>query len=140
MEKITYETLHDLLNKAIDATMEIAQKEISDPLPGQLYLDLAAFGRSGKESSLEEVMSLLYVNGKFPRVVDIGIKGITKGTTIIWIRPSGHSYVSNIAETWNQPPGMGPFKSIGLLLPKFIWDRPRPLTRRDLEEAAIEYA
>ncbi len=136
METIPYETLRELLMKCISATIEKVQEEISDPLPHTHYLELAAFGRSGKATSLEEVMSYLYPDGTFPQVVDIGIKGIAKGSTIIWIRPSSHPYVSEISDTWNQPAGMGPFKSIGLILPKNIWDRPRPLTRHDLEDAA----
>lgn len=139
METITSETLRELLKKCINTTIENVQKEISDPLPRTLYLELAAFGRSGKEASLEEVMSYLYIDGTFPQVVDIGIKGISKGSTLIRIRPSSHTYVREISDTWNQPPGMGPFKSIGLILPKVIWDRPRPLTRQDLEDAARGY-
>lgn len=139
METITFETLRELLTKCINTTIENVQKEISDPLPRTLYIELAAFGRSGKETSLEEVMSYLYIDGKFPQVVDIGIKGIAKESTIIWIRPSSHTYVSEISDTWNQPVGMGPFKSIGLILPNFIWNRPRPLTRHDLEYVARGY-
>jgi hypothetical protein len=139
MEIITFETLCELLKRCINSTIDDVQEEIPDPLPRTLYLELAAFDRSGKDTSFEEVMSLLYIDGTFPQVVDIGVKGITKGSTIIWIRPSSHTYVSNISDTWNQPPGMGPFKSIGLILPKMIWDRPRSLSRHDLEDAARGY-
>jgi hypothetical protein len=140
MGTITREVLRDLLDQCIDMTLKTVQGEVAEPLPEQICLELATFGRSGRTSSLEEVLSLLYINGTFPRVVDIAIKGIARECTIIWIRPSGHAYVSDITDTWNQPPGMGPFKSIGLLLPKWVWERPRPLSLKDLEDAGRERA
>ena len=129
------EAMRQLLEKCITMTVEEAQKEVSDPLPTQLYLGLEAFGQRGKESSFDEVLSFLYRNGTFPRVVDIAVRGIKDGRTFIWIRPSGHAHVSDFSQTWNTPAGMGPFKNIGLMLPSPIWERPRPLSARDLEEA-----
>ena len=130
---MTKEAFRDLLLKCIRITIETAQKDIADSLPEQWSLELAAFGQAGKITSLEEALAFLYVQGTFPRIVDVAVKGVTKDTTHIWVRPSGHPYVSDIKETWNQPPGMGPFKSIGLMLPKSIWDRPRPLSVHELE-------
>lgn len=130
---LTQETFRDLLLECIRITMDTAQKDIADSLPEKLSLELAAFGQVGKITALDEVLSFLYVQGTFPRVIDVAVKGITKDATLIWIRPSAHPYVNDIRETWNQPPGTGPFKSIGLMLPKSIWDRPRPLSLHELE-------
>jgi hypothetical protein len=137
METITREMLRDLLFRCIDMTLKSVQREVTEPLPQQLCFELAAFGQAGREISLEEVLSFIYVNGTFPRIIDVAIRGTTEKCTLIWIRPSSHAYVNNIADTWNQPPGMGPFKSIGLLLPKRLWDR-RPLSLQDLEVAVRE--
>ena len=100
-----------------------------------MYLGLEAFGQQGKDLSLDEVLSFLYRDGTFPRIVDIAVRGIKDGRTFIWVRPSGHTYVSDFAQAWNTPVGMGPFKSIGLMLPGFIWQRSRPLSTQDLKEA-----
>ena len=72
----------------------------------------------------------------FPRIVDVFFQGIADEQTLIYLRPSGHAPTNDLAQTWNQPAGMGPFKSLGLLLPDSIARRPRPLSREDLEEAA----
>lgn len=133
MSTLTKETFRDLLLECIRITMDTAQKDIADPLPEKWSLELAAFGQAGKIASLDEVLAFLYVQGTFPRIVDIAVRGFTKDATLIWIRPSAHPYVSDIKETWNQPPGMGPFKSIGLILPKSLWDRPRPFLLHELE-------
>ena len=135
MPTITKEALQQLLEKGITIAVDEAQKEVSDSLPAQMYLGLEAFGQQGKDLSLDEVLSFLYRDGTFPRIVDIAVRGIKDGRTFIWIRPSGHTYVSDFAQAWNTPVGMGPFKSIGLMLPGFIWQRSRPLSTQDLKEA-----
>jgi hypothetical protein len=139
MSTVTKEALQQLLEKCITLAVDEAQKEIADPLPAQFYLGLGAFGQLGKELSLDEVLSFLFRDGTFPRIVDIAVRGIKDGRTFIWIRPSGHAYVSDFAQTWNTPVGMGPFKSIGLMLPSFIWQRSRPLSTQDLREAGEKW-
>jgi hypothetical protein len=136
MSTVTEATLRQLLEKGIAAAIEEAQKEVADPLPVHRYLGLEAFGQRGKELSFDEVMSFLYRNGTFPKVVNICIRGIRDERAFVWIRPSGHAYVSDFSQTLNRPAGMGPFSSGGLLLPGTIWGkRPRPFSLQDLKEA-----
>jgi hypothetical protein len=139
MSTVTKEVLQQLLEKGIALAVGEAQKEIADPLPTQVYLGLGAFAQQGKELSLDEVLSFLYREGTFPRIVDLAVRGIKDGRTFIWIRPSGHAYVDDFAQTWNTPVGMGPFKSIGLMLPEFLWQRSRPLSTQDLKEAGEKW-
>ena len=135
---ITYEALRLLLEKGITTTLVEAQKEVSYTLPQQIYITLGAFRQDDRDLSIEEVMQFLFQEGAFPRVVDIAVRGIKNGRTLIWIRPSDHPYVTTLVETWNTPPGMGPFKSLGLMLPYSIWKRPRPLSYQDMLEAGKE--
>ena len=128
-------TLWQLLEKGISTAIEEAQKEVADPLPAHRYLGLEAFGQRGKELSLDEVMFFLYRDGTFPRVVNICIRGIRDERTFVWIRPSGHAYVSDFLQTLNRPAGMEPFSGGGLMLPGAMWERPRPFSLQDLKEA-----
>jgi hypothetical protein len=132
---VTKEVLRQLLDRCISQAVDKAQREIAESLPTEYYLTLEAFGQQGKELSLDEVLSFLFRDRTFPRIVDIAVRGIKDGRTLIWIRPSGHAYVSDFAQTWNTPVGMGPFKCIGLMLPQLIWQRSRPLSLQDLREA-----
>jgi hypothetical protein len=134
MPAITKEALQQLLEKCIATTVEEAQKQIADPLPTELYLGLEFLGQHGKELSVDEVMAFLYRDGTFPRGVDIAVRGVRDGRTFIWIRPSGHAYVSDFSQTWNTPTGMGPFKSIGLMLPFAAWKRSGPIPLQELKE------
>jgi hypothetical protein len=65
--------------------------------------------------------------------------GIKNERTFIWIRPSGHEYINDFSQTWNTPPGMGPFKSVGLMLPASIWNRSKPCSLEDLKEAGKKW-
>jgi hypothetical protein len=113
--------------------MDLAQQQVADPLPKATRLELA--GNKNRGLSLEEVVSGLYRDGTFPRIVDVFVQGIADEQTLLYLRPSGHAWTEDLAQTWNQPAGRGPFKSLGLLLPASIARRPRPLSRQDLEEA-----
>ncbi len=140
MGTLTEDEFRALFLRAIDDTIDVAQAEVAEPLPRAVRFVLDAFGRGRDESSLEEVLALLYRDGTFPRVVDVFVRGVASERTIIKVSPSGHAYVSDVAQTWNNPPGMGPFKSLGFTARDSIYHRPRPLSRQDLEEAAPAWA
>jgi hypothetical protein len=46
---------------------------------------------------------------RFYRIVDLIVAEVATSTTWIWARESGHE-PSSFEKTWNQPPGVGPFK------------------------------
>src|SRR5258708_39697087 len=101
MPAVTEETIRQLLEQCITTTVKEAQQQVSETLPTPLYVGLEAFGQHGKELSLDEVIPFLYRDGTFPKVVDIAVRGIKDERTFIWIRPSGHEYVSDFSQTWN---------------------------------------
>ena len=122
--------------RCVEKTVEMAQEEVGEPLPAAFCFELAIRDCAGRELSSEEVLSVLYQSGEFPRLVDVAVRGVTEDSTIIWIRPSAHPLAKTIVETWNDPPGSGPFKPIGLMMPTHFWDRPRPFRISDLKDAA----
>lgn len=139
MPTVTEETIRQLLEQCIVVALKEAQQQVSESLPTLLYVGLEAFGQHGKELSLDKVTPFLYRDGTFPKVVDISVRGIKDERTFIWIRPSGHEYVSELSQTWNTPVGRGPFKSVGLMMPTLMWDRSRPFSLQDLKEAGEKW-
>ena len=135
MSGLTREAFRLLLEQAIQESLDLAQQQVADVLPKATRLELA--GNRNRGLSLEEVISGLYRDGTFPRIVDVFVQGTADEQTLIFLRSSGHAWTEDLAQTWNQPAGMGPFKSLGLLLPAAIAQRPRPLSRQDLEEAVM---
>lgn len=135
MATISREEFERLLVQAAHMSIEVAQEQVNGTLPDKLRWELTGFGRSGKESSLEQIVEILYRSGHFPVIIDVFVTGVIDAFTIIRARPSGHHFVDDITKTWNTPVGMGPFKTLGLILPGRIWYRPRPLSLDDLREA-----
>ncbi len=135
MPSLTREEFMLLLEKAAQLSIEVAQEQVNGSLPHEIRWELLGFERSGKESSLEQIIETLYRSGHFPVIVDVFVAGVIDAFTIIRVRPSGHHFVDDITKTWNTPLGMGPFKPQGLILPGRIWVRPRPLSLKDLREA-----
>lgn len=139
MDGLTQQQFTQLLLGAAHLSIDLAQIQVSDPLPQEVCWELSAYGLAGKESSMDEIVAMLYRDGSFPAVVDVAVKGVHDTCTVIGLVPSGHGFVNDIGATWNTPTGMGPFKSIGLMLPYPIWQRQRPLTLIDLREAVSKW-
>lgn len=128
--------LKHLLEQAIEITLTQVQQNMSEPLPQQVCFQVENDASKSTYYAVDDIIHYFYKDGSFPRLVDIAVRGIDRdGCILVWLRMSGHSFVQDIADTWNTPSGSGPFKSIGLMLPHSIWIRPRPLSLRDLREA-----
>lgn len=132
---ITKAFLDEVFEKCVISTVQDAQRQVVDDLPNQLVFRLQAFNQNKKSLSQNEVMPFLFRDRAFPRIVDIAVRGIADHHTLIWVRPSGHAFVRDFSQTWNTPVGMGPFKSLGLMLPNEIWKRQRPYSLQDLIDA-----
>lgn len=136
VDTYTRDEFRRLLLRAIAQTRAVAQREVAAPLPEANVLMLNAFEQGGHASTEEEVLTWLYQDGAFPRLVVVGVCGIVDDQVLVRLAPSGHGYVRDRAVAWNHPPELGPFQCVGLMLSHGVWDRPRPLSRRDLEDAA----
>ncbi|HUY79063.1 MAG TPA: hypothetical protein VMV29_19985 [Ktedonobacterales bacterium] len=136
MTALSQEEFKGLFIRAIDDALALAQQACSDVLPQQIKLYVGAFGLDGQEVGIDEAIQLVYHSGSFPVLIDIAVSGITENSTILWIRPSSRPYVTDVEKTYDGVAGLGPFKPLGIMLPYAIYLRPRPWTRKDLEDAA----
>ncbi len=128
MASLTREELQDRLLRCIEDAIALIQGDVANPIPRFYRFELQGFGRAGMESWLDDVLNYLYRDSAFPVVVDVAVSGVAEGATFVWIRPSGHPFVTEINGTFFQPLETAPFKPVA-----FVWDAPRPLSLRDLE-------
>ncbi len=89
---------------------------------------------------MNEVFVYLCKDGTFTRIVVVRLRRIVGSHTLVAILPSGHHYADDRALTLNQLPEMRPFNCVGLMLRESVWQRPRLLTREDLEESAPSWS
>ncbi len=137
METLTREDFRRLFVTCIERAVANAQREVEEPFPGAWCLDPAWSGPGDESWALDDSVDALYVDGHFPRVIDVAVCGVWGDCTMIWVRPSGHAPTRDLAVTYDRPPGMGPFNAAdGVMLPGFIYERARPRQLVDLREAA----
>jgi len=107
MEKDQFATLfHEHLTKAV----RLAQTKVGRALPDKLIIELHGASFAGKEMSPSETLDVLYLGSeKFYRIVDISVLSASESTTRVFVRVSDHP-PGAFEETWNDPPGSGPFK------------------------------
>jgi hypothetical protein len=132
---LSREQFEALLDAAVERTVEVAQRDVAEPLPPSRRYRLRSFGFDDEDLSLDAIADLLYFDGTFPPIVDVSVRGIAGDATLIWLIVPGYPWTSELEQTWNDPPGSGPFKSLGLILPGSTWSRPRPLHPHDLQVA-----
>jgi hypothetical protein len=135
MTRLTREDFHGRLLRCVERAIDLIQDDVAEPLPHFYRFELAGFGRAGMESWLDDVLAYLYRDGMFPCAVDVAVSSVMGDATLLWLRPSGHPFVSSVEETLFPEWETAPFKEAA-----FVWDRPRPLTLRDLEAAAPIWA
>jgi hypothetical protein len=116
MSLVSRQELRQMLHEAIEASVQIAQVEMAEQLPRDVALELGALGQAGKESALDSILHHLYRDGSFPKVVNVAVRGVGQGKTVIWLGPSGDRFVRELSEAWSDPHGTGPFKPVGLML------------------------
>ena len=103
----------DELARRLKAELDSASDEVAHRLGGPVARKyLIAYGEPRRRPLIEfpAAVDLLYTTApRFPRIVDVSIIGLSDEAAIAFIRPSDHT-PSSWDETWNTPPGGGPFK------------------------------
>jgi len=131
---MSYEDFRRLFEKGVRRTLVMAQELVRQNLPPKLSFFLAVGVEPSRRGDADSIVSVLYRSGSFPRIIDLAVCGIEGDETVVWVRPSAHALATNLEQTWNQPPGAGPFKALGLSLPAYLWTRERPFQLSDLKE------
>jgi|ERR1051326_745276 hypothetical protein len=89
-----------------------AQSRIGVPIASNFDIELHGGGIPGKKVPLDQALDTMYINeALFFPIIDIGVKAVTRGTPLIFVRISDFP-PSPFSKTWNTPPGSGPFKEI----------------------------
>ena len=78
--------------------------------PSIIVYELHGAGSRGETLLLEELLDKIYIDSEhFFRIIDIGVLASSKDCIKVFVRLSDHK-PSSFEETWNNPPGNGPFK------------------------------
>ena len=115
MEPLTLSRLLTWAQEATSETIRYASTQAKLELSGLPQHGLMMVGWKGQLVKLEDLVSLLWHQNQFPRVVDLAVIGqLEQGPLVAWI-PMGGQGASVLEETYNE--GYGPFKPVGIMAP-----------------------
>jgi hypothetical protein len=106
------EEFAQLFLKNVQAALAEAETRLGVAFAPEFEIEFHGCGVPGDTISPQRAVDIMYLGeDRFYRIVDIGVKSVTKNKATIFVRVSGHR-PSSFEETWNTPKGNGPFKII----------------------------
>ena len=101
-----------LFSKALTQAAEEAERRLGRTIPHTFLVRLHGAGHGGELLDPAQVAEVLYLGEeRFYRIIDIAVVEVTDHSTICFVRASEYR-PGTFAETWNTPPGSGPFKQL----------------------------
>jgi hypothetical protein len=106
------EEFQALFEHALEVAAQNAEKKLGRPVPRRFEIELHGLAPHPRMLKPSEVIDEIYLGpDRFFIVIDIGVKAVSKKGCIVFVGLSGHS-PGPLTQTWNQPPGSGPFKQV----------------------------
>jgi hypothetical protein len=110
---MTKDKFMEVFLAAVETAAKNVEKQYSVQLPRKFEFEFYGFGHNGTTLDVDEVMNKIYLGDDlFIFLIDLGVKKATKTTTTVFVGVSGHKPQARFEDTWNTPPGSGPFKQI----------------------------
>jgi len=111
-EHMTKEEFRLLFERALEIATENAEKQVGWLVPRSFEIEMHGVGPHPKIMKKDDAFEAIYLGpDRFYRIIDVSVFRVSKDVSTVFIRISGHS-PGSLNETWNQPPGSGPFKQL----------------------------
>lgn len=109
---MTKDEFRELFDGALATAMANAAQRLKRSIPAEVQIKLHGAGHSGYLLSPLAAADALYLDeSRFYRVIDVMVIGFSDQFTRVFVGASGHE-PGSFDQTWNDPPGSGPFKQI----------------------------
>ena len=109
MTKDEFRTLYE---RALDVAAQNAEAKLRCSVPRNFQIELHGGAPSARTLSKDEAFEEIYLGpDSFYRVIDLSVCRVEHGLSIVYMVISGHR-PGPLDQTWNQPPGNGPFKQV----------------------------
>ncbi len=109
---MTEEEFRLLFERALEIATENAEKQMGWLVPRSFGIEMLGVGPHPKTMKKDDAFEAIYLGpDRFYRIIDVSVFRVSKDVSTVFIRISGHS-PGSLNETWNQPPGSGPFKQL----------------------------
>lgn len=97
---------------ALDVAATDAATQLGRPVSRSFTIELHGLSPKRRLLSPEEALDVLYLGpDRFFRIIDVSVLRVSQTRTLVFTRISGHT-PGGFDDTWNTPPGAGPFKQL----------------------------
>lgn len=109
---MTFDEFIGLFQSALDTAIKNAERLLQRKLPQEMKIILHGAGHTGDVmDSLSAAKKLYLGEDRFYRIIDVSVIRLNPNAVTIFVRASSHT-PGTFSETWNSPPGSGPFKQL----------------------------
>lgn len=110
------EEFRRLFDSALESAARNAEGHLGHSVPRSFRILLHGAGHPGDLVEPETALDALYISeDRFYRIIDVAVQAVDPRCTTVFVRASSHT-PSRFEQTWNDPPGGGPFKQLGPML------------------------
>ena len=103
-----------LFQSALEQAVKNAERTFARPFPRKFLVELNVGDNQGQIVEPAHAAAALFIApDKFYKIIDVCVKAVQSGSTIFFVRPSGHAPIPH-SGTFD-PHGDGPFKQIEAL-------------------------
>ena len=101
-----------LFERALEVAAQNAEKKLGRPVPRQFEIEMHGLAPKSRILKREDVFEEIYLGpDRFYRIIDVSVSRVSKNVSTVYMVISGHA-PGPLNQTWNHPPGSGPFKQV----------------------------
>jgi hypothetical protein len=109
---MTKEEFRQLFEAALETAAKNAEQQLGQSIPHWYRVQLHGAKHAGDVMTIDAAVHALYLGeDRFYRIIDVAITGVSRQFSTAFVRASAHK-PSSFEDTWNEPPGSGPFKQL----------------------------
>lgn len=109
---MTKEHFKALFESALEIAAENAEMKLGHSVPRNFEIQLHGLAPQQRLLTKEGAFEAIYLGpDRFYRVIDLAVVSVSNKISTVFMRLSGHQ-PGTLEQTWDQPPGSGPFKQL----------------------------
>ena len=109
---MTKEEFKALFDHALEVAAENAERKLGRSVPHRFEIEMHGLTPHSRVLRKDEAFEEIYLGpDHFYRIIDLAVRRVSKEVCTVFMRISGHT-PGPLNQTWNQPPGNGPFKQV----------------------------
>lgn len=109
---MTKEEFKALFEQALEAAAKNAETKLGRPVPRMFEIEMHGLAPGPRILKKDDAFEEIYLGpDRFYRIIDLAVRRVAKDACTVFMGISGHT-PGPLNQTWDQPPGSGPFKQV----------------------------